>query len=53
MAAFRQRLWFDVEERYNTTTDCESRNTNQLWFDVETMTQKRSDEAKNSFRNNR
>ncbi len=28
-------LWFDVEERYNTTEYSDFRAQNQLWFDVE------------------
>ena len=28
-------LWFDVEERYNTTPNFPSRYRKQLWFDVE------------------
>ena len=28
-------LWFDVEERYNTTAYFSIIETNKLWFDVE------------------
>ena len=31
----RKRLWFDVEERYNTTDDWKEGIDYQLWFDVE------------------
>ena len=30
-----QMLWFDVEERYNTTEYKELGNNLKLWFDVE------------------
>ena len=39
-------LWFDVEEGYNTTDELGRNLDAQLWFDVETMTKKRKDEAK-------
>ena len=29
------RLWFDVEERYNTTVNGTIIRLNKLWFDVE------------------
>ena len=28
-------LWFDVEERYNTTARCNRASDDMLWFDVE------------------
>ena len=28
-------LWFDVEERYNTTICCDKNIFEMLWFDVE------------------
>ena len=28
-------LWFDVEERYNTTDKWDGRQFAELWFDVE------------------
>ena len=29
------RLWFDVEKRYNTTLESKHTAASQLWFDVE------------------
>ena len=30
-----ERLWFDVEKRYNTTPDVVGKVLVELWFDVE------------------